>query len=114
MRRTWTLRRLLEGLLIAAVLAGLAWAGWGWWHDRRLAERFPRIHLGMDRKGVENVLGGADWEGDCVSYVDYLPREGCARELGFSSAFAPLLPTYYLVQLDRAGRVIEAEPLATN
>ncbi|MEA3065530.1 MAG: hypothetical protein QOJ27_1982, partial [Sphingomonadales bacterium] len=33
----------------------------------------------------------------------------CDRELVYASAFAPLVPSYYVVQLDRRGRVIEAE-----
>ncbi|HET9638224.1 MAG TPA: hypothetical protein VFP12_03370 [Allosphingosinicella sp.] len=107
-------RRLLEAALVAAVGAGLAYCGWGWWHDRALSGRFTRIQLGMDRKAVEAVLGAPGWEGICTSYVGYLPREDCARELGYSSAFAPLRPLYYMVQLDRSGRVIEAEPIRSR
>jgi hypothetical protein len=109
--RPWTPRRALEAGLVAVVAIGLGWAGWGIWHDRGLEEEFPLIHLGMDRKAVERAIGRPDWEGGCSSYVPYLPREGCARELGYSSAFAPIVPVYYLVQLDRSGRVIEAEPI---
>ena len=109
-RRPWSLRRLLEAGFLAAVGAGIVYGAWGWWHDRRLAERFTRVHLGMDRKAVEAVLGAPGWEGTCTSYVGYLPRADCTLELGYSSAFAPLRPVYYMVQLDRSGKVIEAEP----
>jgi hypothetical protein len=104
-------RRWLELGFTAAVAAGAAWGGWGAWHDRRLAARFEQVNLGMDRTAAEAVLGRPDWEGACGTYVRTLPREDCARELGYASAFAPIFPSYYMIQLDRGGRVIEAEPV---
>ncbi|HEX6376440.1 MAG TPA: hypothetical protein VFZ91_12065 [Allosphingosinicella sp.] len=106
--------RILETALIAAVAAGVGWCGWGLWHDRRLAAGLAQVHLGMGREAVEAVLGRPDWVGGCGARIAAMPREGCARELGYASAFAPLLPTYYLVQLDRRGRVIEAEALGAR
>ncbi|HEX8379176.1 MAG TPA: hypothetical protein VF619_01350 [Allosphingosinicella sp.] len=110
----WTARRILEAALAAAAAALILWCGWGLWHDRQLAEGFTQVRIGMDRSGVEAVLGGPGWEGPCTGYVGYLPRADCALELGYSSAFAPLRATYYMVQLDRGGRVIEAEPVRTR
>jgi hypothetical protein len=107
-------RRLLERAFVAAVGAGTLWAGWGYWQDRQFPDRFTRVQIGMDRQGVVGALGNPDWEGACAGYVGYLPREGCARELGYSSAFAPLRPVYYMVQLDGRGRVIEAEPVESR
>ncbi|HEX8513057.1 MAG TPA: hypothetical protein VF688_08110 [Allosphingosinicella sp.] len=107
-------RRLLERAFVAAVGAGVVWAGWAFWHDRGLLERFTRVHLGMDRQGVVAALGEPDWEGPCTGYVGYLPRAACAQELGYSSAFAPVRPAYYMIQLDRSGRVIEAEPVRSR
>jgi hypothetical protein len=66
----------------------------------------------MDRRSAEAVLGRPDWEGECGARIDSLPREGCARELGYSSPFALIVPKHYLVQLDSTGRVIEAEVIA--
>ena len=107
-------RRWLEIAFVAIVGAGLVWAAWGFWHDRELPRRFTRVQLGMDRGSVEAILGGPDWEGGCAGYVGYLPRADCARELGYASAFAPLRPVYYMVQLDRSGKVIEAEPIRSR
>ncbi len=107
-------RRLLERTFVAAVGAGAIWAAWGFWHDQRLPDRFTKVQLGMDRQGVVAVLGDPDWEGPCTGYVGYLPRAACAQELGYSSAFAPLRPLYYMVQLDGSGRVIEAEPVGAR
>ena len=111
--RAWYPRRPLEILFVAAVGAGIAWAAWGFWHDRRLPGRFTQVELGMDRKAVETRLGPPDWEGGCAGYVPYPPRADCSSELGYASAFAPLRPVYYLIQLDRSGKVIEAEPISS-
>jgi hypothetical protein len=112
--RIWRSRRLLERAFILGVGVGMAWAAWGFWHDRQFPDRFTRLHLGMDRNSVEAILGAPDWEGTCTGYGGYLPRADCARELGYSSAFAPLRPVYYMVQLDRSGKVVEAEPIRSR
>ena len=111
-RPVWRPRRPLEYALLALVFAAAAWCVWGVWHDRRLPQRFERIGLGMDREAVEAILGAPDWEGGCGgSEILTLPRADCAVELGYSSAFAPLVPSYWVIQLDRRGRVIEADSL---
>jgi len=113
-RPSWRRRRLLEGAFLAAVGAGIAWAAWGFWHDRRLPGRFTQVQLGMDRESAEAILGTPDWEGGCAGFVRYLPRADCSSELGYASAFAPLRPVYHIVQLDRGGKVIEAEPVQSR
>ncbi|MEO7177751.1 MAG: hypothetical protein ABIW83_02810 [Allosphingosinicella sp.] len=110
-RRDWRPRLWLERAFVAAVGAATLWAAWGFWHDRGLPGRFTQVRLGMDRKSAEAVLGRPDWEGGCASYVAYLPRADCSSELGYSSAFAPIRPAYYILQLNRNGKVIEAEPI---
>lgn len=105
----------LEVIVLGAVAALLAWFLYGLWHDRRLAGDFERIRLGMDRPAVEAVLGGPDWEGACGSgRALSLPREGCRRELGYSSHFAFLVPRHHVVQLDSSGRVVEAETIGVR
>ena len=113
-RVAWRPRRLIETAFVAAVAAGVAWCGWGLWYDRQMPGRLERVHLGMDRKSAEAILGRPDWEGDCGARIASLPREGCARELGYASPFALIVPKHYLVQLDRDGRVIEAEVIAAQ
>jgi hypothetical protein len=103
-------RRIAETAFVAAVAAGTAWAALGFWYDHGFPGRFDRVHLGMERNGVEAILGGPDWDGPCAAHVDYLPRADCSRELGWSSAFAPVRPLHYIVQLDRSGKVVEAQP----
>jgi len=112
--RAWRPRGLLETAFVAAVGAGAVWAAWGFLHDRQFAGRFTQVRLGMDRRGIEAVLGAPAWEGPCTGEVGYLPRADCDRELGYASAFAPLRPVYYMVQLDRGGKVIEAEPVRSR
>ena len=102
-------RRWLAVTVYAATAAALAWVAGGWWHDRQLPRRFERIGLGMDRGAVEALLGRPDWVAACGSDHFTLPRADCHRELVYSSAFAPLVPSYYVVQTDRRGRVIEAD-----
>ncbi|HEY0130439.1 MAG TPA: hypothetical protein VGB57_03470 [Allosphingosinicella sp.] len=110
----WLSRRRLERAFILAVGIAMVWIAWGLWSDRQFPGRFTRLHLGMDRKAAEAILGAPDWEGGCAGSVDYLPRSDCSVELGYASAFAPLRPVYYIVQLDRSGKVIEAEPVHTR
>jgi hypothetical protein len=111
----WRPRRPAEYAFVAFILAAAAWCVWGFWHDRRLPDRFERVSLGMDREAVEAVLGAPDWESGCGgAEVITLPRADCALELGYSSAFAPVLPRYWVIQLDRSGRVIEADALGTR
>jgi hypothetical protein len=102
-------RRWIAAAAYAAIAAFLAWAAWGVWHDRQLPKRFERIGLGQDRAAVEALLGRPDRDAGCERDPLVLPREGCRRVLVYSSAFAPLVPTYYVVQLDARGRVIEAD-----
>jgi hypothetical protein len=113
-RGAWRPRRLLESAFIAAVGAGIVWVAWGFWHDRQLPRHLTEVRLGMDQKAVEAVLGTPDWEGGCAGYVRYLPRADCSTELGYASAFVPLRPAYYIVQLDRSGKAIEAEPVRSR
>jgi hypothetical protein len=102
-------RRWIAWAVYAAIALVLAWAVLGWRHDRRLPHRFERIALGMDRASVEALLGRPDRESACGSARFTLPREGCRSELVYSSAFAPFVPNYYVVQIDGHGRVIEAD-----
>lgn len=104
-------RRLLEYALVAAVVAAVAWGGWGWWHDRQLSARLPLVAIGMDARQAEAILGRPDWTGPCGARIFSLPREGCVRELGYASAFALVVPKHFLIQIDRNGRVIEAEAI---
>ena len=104
-------RRWVAAAAYAAIAAFLAWLGWGWWHDRRLPERFERVALGMDRGAVEALLGRPDREAACGAGRLTLPRAECRRELVYASAFAPVVPRYYVVQLDARGRVIEADAI---
>jgi hypothetical protein len=105
-------RRLLENALVAVVAAGLAWSGWGWWRDRQLSARLPLVAIGMDARQAEAILGRPDWTGPCGTRIVSLPREGCVRELGYASAFALIVPKHFLIQIDRNGRVIEAEAIS--
>ncbi|HEX8125812.1 MAG TPA: hypothetical protein VF548_09545 [Allosphingosinicella sp.] len=112
--RPWDRRRRLETAFAAVVAAATIWAAWGLWHDYRLPGRLMQIQLGTDRKHVEAVLGTPDWQGPCLGYLTYLPRADCTIELGYSSAFAPLRPVHWVVQLDRSGKVIETQPVRSR
>ncbi|HYW15055.1 MAG TPA: hypothetical protein VE891_02735 [Allosphingosinicella sp.] len=109
--RAWTARRLIEALFFGIVALGMIKAARDFWYDRRFPERFIQVRLGMDSRAVPGLLGTPRWEGACAGRVRYLPREDCSRELGYSSAFAPIRPVHYIVQVDRSGKVIEAEPV---
>src|SRR5688572_30864296 len=53
-------RRLLEAAFVAAVGAAILWCGWGFWYDRQMPGRLERVHLGMDRKSAEAILGRSE------------------------------------------------------
>jgi hypothetical protein len=75
-------------------------------HDDRIWTGADRVRPGMTAAQAKKILGEPSWEGRCGSYAGYGHDENCAAELGYSAAFAPLVPSYKVVELDRQQRVI--------
>jgi hypothetical protein len=56
------------------------------------------------------ILGKPSWSGRCGAKMG---STDCVSELGYSSSFAPLLPSYVIVRLDHSDRVIAVDTLAS-
>ena len=74
----------------------------------RLERNSARVRTGMSRTEAVAIMGLPSWDGACGTNGISLARDGCASEIGYSSWLAPVLPVYWVVELDRRGRVIEA------
>lgn len=89
------------GLLTAACVAGRK-------HDIRLHGNAERVRAGMPAEEAVEILGKPSWRGRCGAKMG---STDCVSELGYSSSFAPLLPSYVIVRLDRRSRVIAVDTL---
>jgi hypothetical protein len=94
------------GLLTATCVAGRE-------HDIRLDKNAERVRAGMTGGQAMEILGSPSWRGRCGAKFPYEWGKDCVGELGYSSAFAPLLPGYLVVQLDRRGRVISVDTITS-
>ena len=92
----------LTALLILAALAAFLYRA-DVRHDR-LENSSARVHLGMSRAQALAVMGTPSWESACGRIA--APVVGCASEIGYSTWLAPLLPVYWVIQLNRDDRVI--------
>ncbi len=80
-------------------------------HDSRLSRGADRVHRGMSAVQVKRILGEPSWEGRCGLRFPYGWAGSCVTELGYASAFAPLLPSYRVVELDQRGRVLSVDQI---
>ena len=67
----------------------------------------------MSAAQVKQILGEPAWQGRCGLRFPYGWSDTCAAELGYASAFAPLLPAYVVVELDPRMRVISVDQIQT-
>jgi hypothetical protein len=91
------------GLLTATCVAGHT-------HDTRLHSEAQLVRAGMTRGQAVEKLGKPSWSGRCGAKMG---STDCVSELGYSSSFAPLLPSYVIVRLDRGERVIAVDTLTS-
>jgi hypothetical protein len=103
--RAWRIG-LVIGLAVG--VAGVAaWARAGHERNQRYSSRFGLIVRGTPRSKVIDIMGRPSREDACrPDLVPGVPP-GCADEIVYSDAFAPLDPQYWVVRLDRRGTVIE-------
>ena len=80
-------------------------------HDKRIWDGADRVRPGMSAVRTRQILGPPSWEGRCGSYVGYGRADNCAAELGYRASFAPLVPSYIVVELDRQQRVLSVAHL---
>ena len=103
MRRGFALSIVGIGLLTATCVAGRE-------HDIRLHSNVERVRGRMTAAEVVQILGKPSWLGNCGAKMG---STDCAFELGYSSSFAPLLPSYTIVRLDRRSRVIAVDTITS-
>jgi hypothetical protein len=92
---------------LASVVAGGVWALTGHARDASYAAQFKRVAIGDTRTEVIALMGAPSRDGGCTDDLVPGAPPGCAEEIVYSAAFAPLDPQYYVVRLDRGGRAIE-------
>jgi hypothetical protein len=103
-----------EPLIVGAVVLGLCGAVLpGKWHDDRIWRDYVRVRPGMSAAQAETILGSPSWQGKCGTKFPYGQDKNCEMELGYRSAFFPINPLYWVVQLDNGGRVISADWIAS-
>jgi hypothetical protein len=103
MRRSIGLSIIAVGLLTAACLAGRT-------HDARLYSNAQRVRAGMTADEAVKLLGSPSWRDNCGAKMG---STDCVFELGYRSSFAPLLPSYIVVRLDRRSRVVTVDTLTS-
>jgi hypothetical protein len=101
-----------RGIALSIVAVGLltATCAIGRQHNIRLHADAKRVGAGMTAGEAVKILGKPSWRGRCGARMG---ATNCAAELGYSSSFAPLLPSYVVVRLDRRGRVIAVDTLTS-
>jgi hypothetical protein len=98
---------ILVALVAAALAAGVAIHA-GNRHDAKLGKDYQLVLPGMSTTQVQTILGQPSWRGECGAGFPYGYGEDCVAELGYRSAFAPIVPRYWVVELDSGERVIRA------
>jgi hypothetical protein len=106
MHRSIALSIVAVGLLTATCVAGRE-------HDVRLSDNAQHVRAGMTAGQAVEILGKPSWRDRCGAKFPYGWAQSCVAELGYSSAFAPLLPGYLVVQLDGRGRVISVDTITS-
>jgi hypothetical protein len=97
-------------LIFGGVIAAVAAASLlGLRHDDRLSRDHVKIRTGMSADAASGILGQPSWRGACDGY-DHVGGHSpdCRTKLVYRSAFAPLKPVYWVVELDAHDRVISS------
>lgn len=103
MHRGIALLLVAVGLLTATCVAGNA-------RDTQRRDDARLVQAGMTAKEAVAILGEPSWRGTCGAKMG---STECVSELGYSSSFAPLLPSYLIVRLDHRGRVIAVDTITS-
>ena len=91
-----------------AILLSVGLVFRGIYRDRHLDENYSRVRSGMSIQAIKQILGEPSYTGRCGGYGFEVLAAGCASELVYPSAFAPLLPSYFVVQIGGDQKVIDA------
>lgn len=105
----------MKGYLIFAaivlVIGGAAYAGNR--HDERMWRDYKRVRPGMTIGQAEAILGKPSWQDRCGAKFPYGHDKSCVTQLGYPSAFVPLNPLFWVVEVDARPRVISSDWIAS-
>ena len=96
-------------LVCAVLLIGVALVVFGVARDQRLLVDGKAVTLGMSFNEVRAILGRPSWDGPCAKDPIIAPVAGCKFDLIYSSSFAPLYPSYFVINFDQHDGVIGAD-----
>ena len=92
----------IAGVGIASIFIGIAW--FFYW-PRRYDAGLATIKVGDERKLVLQIMGRPWQDEGCGIYLQGA-APGCAEQLYYANPLAPLVPKYWIVELDSSKHVI--------
>jgi hypothetical protein len=72
---------------------------------------FDKVAIGARRAEVVRNLGSPDEVEPCGTLYGGPPNAACAKELRYSHTFAPWIPHYWIIELDKDDRVVDKQEL---
>lgn len=102
---------LATGILLIAAFAVFLYCAEQ--RNERLGGNFALVRPGMSNSEVKEIMGPPSWEGTCDSFGAGVPSARCFREIGYRSWYAPVLPTYWVIEFDERGRATEPKFLVS-
>jgi hypothetical protein len=95
---------ILKCFITSSICLFLAWLGYSLIRQRRLQEQFDKLPLGIPQAQVLRSLG-RPWKVEpCGMEFGAARNDGCVEYL-YRDPFAPLVPRYYAVEFNGAGRM---------
>src|SRR3954471_16385577 len=92
----------------AIVAVATAWLIWAIISSNLIPKRFASVAVGDSREEVFNKLGRPRRVERCGEpFGNPGGKLGCKEDFLYSSPFAPLIPEYWSISLDREGKVID-------
>lgn len=98
---------IIVGIICGIVLGFGIWLVLGIIRQDKLDKGFGEVKTGATQSEVVQLLGKPTRIDGCGDFFHQRTPTGCVSEYVYSASFAPLVPQYYVVSFDEAGRVLE-------
>jgi hypothetical protein len=92
-------------IVLGASLSLAAFIAWPFMRSRHLEHSFDEIHDGEGKDIVLSQMGKPWKDESCGEFLGGNPP-GCVEDLIYAHPFAPYIPEYWIVYLDREHHVI--------